>query len=63
MGSTTVATDPTPRAFDLPWMVMDSRLAERVWNWRPAIKLPDILEELAVHAEAHPNWLRTSAPL
>jgi CDP-paratose 2-epimerase len=58
-----VAADPRPRAFDIPWMVMDSALAETVWAWRPQVSLGEILEEIARHAEQHPDWLRLSAPL
>jgi len=56
-----IAADPTPRAFDVPWLVMDSSLAEKAWGWRPAMKLEAILEEIAQHAEAHPNWLEVSS--
>jgi CDP-paratose 2-epimerase len=58
-----VASDPAPRPFDVPWLVMDSRLAEKTWNWRPSMALEAILEEIAGHAEAHPNWLEVSAAL
>jgi CDP-paratose 2-epimerase len=56
-----VAPDTTPRAFDVPWLVMDSRLAGKVWDWKPAAKLQSILEEIAEHAEAHPDWLQLSS--
>jgi CDP-paratose 2-epimerase len=56
-----IAADPTPRAFDVPWLVMDSRLAEKTWGWRPTTKLEAILEEIAQHAEAHPDWLELSS--
>src|SRR2546423_2837505 len=55
-----VASDPAPRPFDVPWLVMDSRLAEKTWAWRPAIGLQAILEEIAEHATKHPKWLETS---
>jgi len=58
-----VASDAEPRPFDVPWLVLDSRLAERTWNWRPAIPLEAILQEIAEHAEANPRWLETSAAL
>ncbi|PZR76602.1 MAG: CDP-tyvelose epimerase [Chthoniobacterales bacterium] len=56
-----VASDPTPRPFDVPWLVMDSRLARKTWDWQPAIGLEQILQEIADHAEAHPDWLENSA--
>jgi CDP-paratose 2-epimerase len=58
-----VARDPKPRAFDLPWMVLDSRRARQQWNWTPSIKIGEILEEIASHAEKHPDWLELSASL
>lgn len=58
-----VTADSTPRPFDLPWVVLDSAKAERVWNWRPATPADQILGEIAEHAEAHPEWLDLSAPL
>jgi CDP-paratose 2-epimerase len=62
-GPHSVASDPAPRRFDVPWLVMDSRLAEETWSWRPTMALEAILEEIAKHAEAHPNWLQVSAAL
>lgn len=56
-----VGSDPEPRPFDVPWLVMDSRLAEETWRWRPALSLEAILEEIAGHAEANPRWLEMSA--
>jgi CDP-paratose 2-epimerase len=58
-----VASDPEPRPFDVPWLVMDSRLAEEIWGWRPTMSLEALLEEIAEHAEAHPRWLEMSAAL
>ncbi|SPE62237.1 NAD-dependent epimerase/dehydratase [Verrucomicrobia bacterium] len=49
------------RPYDVPWLVLDSTRAEAEWNWRPAIKLEAILEEIARHAEAHPDWLEISS--
>ena len=62
-GARDVAADPAPRPFDLPWLVLDSAKAGRLWQWRPQTALPAILEEIAAHAEAHPDWLDLSAPL
>ncbi|MDP3073375.1 MAG: NAD-dependent epimerase/dehydratase family protein [Opitutaceae bacterium] len=63
IGAHAVGTDTTPRAFDIPWMVLDSAKAARVWQWRPATRTEDILAEIAAHARAHPDWLELSAPL
>lgn len=62
-GGRDIASDATPRTYDLPWVVMDCRRAEAAWDWRPQTPLPDILEEIAAHAEQHPDWLDISAPL
>ena len=59
-GAHAVASDPRPRRFDVPWMVLDSALASHTWQWRPCFGLPAILEEIAAHAEAHPEWLHVS---
>jgi len=61
-GPHAVAPDGSPRPFDIPWIVLDPAKAARVWDWRPATATPAILEEIARHAEAHPDWLELSAP-
>lgn len=58
-----IASDTTPRPFDIPWMVLDSAKAARLWNWRPVTPTTAILEEIATHARANPTWLDLSAPL
>jgi CDP-paratose 2-epimerase len=62
-GAHQIAADTAPRPFDVPWLVMDSRLAGKTWAWQPAITLEAILQEIAHHAEAHPNWLEISSAL
>ena len=61
-GRHAVASEAAPRPFDIPWMVLDSTLAEKTWNWSPKILLPQVLEEIARHAEQQPNWLEISNP-
>lgn len=63
LGAHTVGINPTPRPFDIPWLVLDSSKASRLWKWRPATGTTDILSEIAAHARAHPDWLDVSAPL
>jgi len=58
-----VAPDPAERPFDIPWIVLDPAKAERVWGWKPRTPAAAILEEIAAHAGAHPDWLELSAPL
>jgi CDP-paratose 2-epimerase len=60
-GPHAVAADPAARPFDIPWMVLDSAKATRLWNWRPATNTAAILDEIAGHAQAHPDWLELSA--
>jgi CDP-paratose 2-epimerase len=57
-----VAADTTPRAFDIPWIILDSAKASRVWTWQPQTTTEAILEEIAAHADTHPDWLDLSAP-
>ncbi|MEO6246279.1 MAG: NAD-dependent epimerase/dehydratase family protein, partial [Opitutaceae bacterium] len=63
LGPHTVGADATPRPFDIPWMVLDSAKAARLWQWRPATATPAILAEIATHARANPAWLELSAPI
>ena len=58
-----ITSDPAPRPFDLPWVVLDSAKATRLWSWRPQTPTTAILEEIAAHAAARPDWLALSAPL
>jgi len=61
-GALKVDADATPRPFDLPWVVLDSTKAAHRWKWKPATPVDAILDEIAIHAEAHPGWLDLSAP-
>ncbi len=55
-----VDRDLTPRAYDLPWVVLDSTKAQLKWDWTPKTSLPAILEEIADFAERNPKWLDIS---
>lgn len=48
------------RQLDIPWVVMDSSRAVEQWGFEVTVKLPELLEEIAKHAEAHPDWLKVS---
>jgi CDP-paratose 2-epimerase len=61
-GRREVASDPAQRPFDLPWVVLDSSRAARLWDWTPERGLPSILDEIARHAESRPDWLALSEP-
>ena len=60
-GAHHVNNDPRPHPFNLPWFVLDSSLAQTAWEWFPQTSHEAILEEIAAHAEAHPDWLDLSA--
>ena len=53
--------DRRDRPYDIPWVIMDSSLAEADFGWQCEMGLPDILAEIACHAERHPDWLEVSA--
>ena len=59
-GAAEVASDTTPRPFDLPWVVLDHALATTTWGWRPQTTTEQILQEIAAFADATPNWIATS---
>ena len=46
VGPHQIGSDPANRLYDVPWLVLDSARAEKNWDWRPATKLNDILEEI-----------------
>jgi CDP-paratose 2-epimerase len=48
------------RPFDLPWVVLDARVAGEVWGWQPSRSTDAILTEILEHARAHPHWLDAS---
>ena len=56
-GPVQVLANRENRPFDVPWLVLDSTLAQRVWGWKPQTSLEPIWAEIADHAEQHPDWL------
>lgn len=62
-GAHPISTDPAPRPFDIPWMVLDSDKARRVWGWQAETPTDAICDEIAAHARAHPEWLELSTAL
>jgi CDP-paratose 2-epimerase len=51
------ASDSAERPFDLPWIVMDSARVRQRFGWKIERPLRSILNEIADHARAHPEWL------
>ncbi len=45
------------RTYDVPWVVLDATRAEQTWDWAPQTSVEEILDEIAAHAKAHPEWL------
>src|SRR5205823_6315128 len=61
-GAREVMADPKPRAFDIPSMVLDAQRGACEWGLELQTPIETVLEEIAVHAESHPEWLELSAP-
>jgi CDP-paratose 2-epimerase len=59
-GSHTPQSDPRPRTYDIPWLVMDSCDAQRAFGWRVETSMDTLLSEIASHAEQNPDWLGKS---
>lgn len=57
LGSHTVESSPENRKYDVPWLVLDSSAAKRVWGWTPSISKKDIFSEVATFAENNPDWV------
>jgi CDP-paratose 2-epimerase len=55
-----VQADGRDRRYDVPWIVMDSGDAERDFDWSVETPLAAILDEIAEHANQHPEWLEIS---
>ena len=60
LGKHSVGRDSGSRRYDIPWIVLDPARAKRQWDWRPTVMVEQILEEIAQHAQAHPEWLEIS---
>jgi len=52
--------DARERPYDVPWVAMASDEAERDFGWRVETPITGILEEIAAHAVANPDWLERS---
>jgi len=61
-GAHAPSADPRPRQYDIPWVVMDSSDAVRDFGFRIDRPMERVFEEIAQHAESHPEWLEISAP-
>ena len=59
-GSHPIGTHSESRPVDVPWLILDSRSAGQEWSWKIETPLNSILEEIAAHADEHPEWLKVS---
>jgi CDP-paratose 2-epimerase len=59
-GTFEVTADMKERPYDIPWVVMDNADCERHFGWQPDTSIAALLQEIAVHAEANPDWLQRS---
>jgi CDP-paratose 2-epimerase len=60
-GTRAVSANPSPRPYDLPWVVLDHQQASSHWGWQPRTSRAAILEEIAAFADAKPDWIDLSA--
>ncbi len=56
-GPLEVQSEASNRLYDVPWLVLDAGRAEAEFGWRPETRIETVLEEIAAHAEAQPEWL------
>ena len=56
-GSHQPLADGSERPYDVPWLILDSSKALTATAWNPEISLHQILEGIADHATANPDWL------
>jgi CDP-paratose 2-epimerase len=61
-GPRPIDVDGTSRPFDLRWLVLDCARTTSEWQWQVETPLETILDEIAEHAQSHPEWLELSAP-
>jgi len=61
IGDRRVERDPAPRRFDLPWVVLDTSRARKLWNWTPSRTCDAIFDEVLEHARQHADWLERSS--
>ena len=47
LGPRKVEADPKPRPYDLPWVVMDSTRAGKLWEWKVQTSMEKIFDEIA----------------
>lgn len=61
LGPNKVVQTDTERPFDIPWMVLDSANAKKVWDWQPQTSIYEVLSEIASFAKTKRSWCELSA--
>lgn len=56
-GSLPIISEQEQRPFDLPWVILDSSIAKKQWDWSPQYNINNILLEISHFAERNPEWL------
>jgi CDP-paratose 2-epimerase len=56
-GPHSATADGSERPYDVPWLILDPSRASSIFKWNPQFSLEKILEEIADHALANPDWL------
>ena len=60
-GEHKIQFDPGPRPYDVPWLVIDGRIVQQIYDWTPRLGAMCILDDITKHAVANENWLEISA--
>lgn len=55
-----VTQTPEVRPFDIPWMVLDAALCQKVWGWQPTTSIESVMREISDFAIENPEWLDLS---
>lgn len=56
-GPRDVSASAESRPYDLAWVVLDHAMVTERCGWRPLRSVLSIFEEIAEHADRHPDWL------
>jgi CDP-paratose 2-epimerase len=58
-----ISADPSPRPFDIPWVIMDISETESLFGWKITMQLADILNQIEMHTRENPTWFeKTGEP-
>ena len=56
-GSHQPIADGSDRPYDVPWLILDSGEVKLAAGWKPTINMEQLLDEIAAHVIANPDWL------